>query len=87
MDNIYQSVKGLCRAIINLLVAVVDLLAGILNGIACLLEKIRPPCFRAVPGVTGKWESEIRGLYRGRECRKKPEKAFPGSYEERKQDV
>ena len=42
MDNIYQSVKGLCRAIINLLVAVVDLLAGILNGIACLLEKIRP---------------------------------------------
>ena len=42
MDNIYQSVKGLCRAIINLLVAVVDLLAGILNGIACLFEKIRP---------------------------------------------
>ena len=34
MDNIYQSVKGLCRAIINLLVAVVELLAGILNGIA-----------------------------------------------------
>ena len=42
MDNIYQSVKGLCRAIINLLVAGVDLLAGILNGIACLFEKIRP---------------------------------------------
>ena len=42
MDNIYQSVKGLCRAIINLLVAVVDLLAGILNGIAFLFEKIRP---------------------------------------------
>lgn len=42
MDNIYQSVKGLCRAIINLLVAVVDLLTGILNGIACLFEKIRP---------------------------------------------
>lgn len=45
MDNIYQSVKGLCRAIINLLVAVVDLLAGILNGIACLFEKIRPHAF------------------------------------------
>ena len=42
MDNIYQSVKGLCRAIINLLVAVVDLLTGILNGIACLFEKISP---------------------------------------------
>lgn len=42
MDNIYQAVKGLCKAIMNLLVAVVDLLAGILNGIACLFEKIKP---------------------------------------------
>lgn len=42
MDNIYQSVKGLCKAIMNVLVAVVDLLAGILNGIACLFEKIKP---------------------------------------------
>lgn len=87
MDNIYQSVKGLCRAIINLLVAVVDLLAGILNGIACLFEKIRPHASWTDSGSSGKWKSEIRGLYRGRECRKKPEKAFPGSYEERKQDV
>lgn len=46
MDNIYQSVKGLCKAIMNLLVAVVDLLAGILNGIACLFEKIKPHASR-----------------------------------------
>ncbi len=46
MDNIYQSVKGLCKAIVNLFVAVVDLLAGILNGIACLFEKIKPHASR-----------------------------------------
>ncbi len=46
MDNIYQSVKGLCKAIMNLFVAVVDLLAGILNGIACLFEKIKPHASR-----------------------------------------
>lgn len=46
MDSIYQSVKGLCKAIMNLLVAVVDLLAGILNGIACLFEKIKPHASR-----------------------------------------
>ena len=46
MDNIYQSVKGLCKAFMNLLVAVVDLLAGILNGIACLFEKIKPHASR-----------------------------------------
>lgn len=46
MDNIYQAVKGLCKAIMNLLVAVVDLLAGILNGIACLFEKIKPHASR-----------------------------------------
>ena len=76
MDNIYQSVKGLCRAIINLLVAVVDLLAGILNGIACLFEKIRPHASGQFREFRENGEPEIRGLYRGRECRKKPEKAF-----------
>ena len=46
MDSIYQSVKGLCKAIMNLFVAVVDLLAGSLNGIACLFEKIKPHASR-----------------------------------------
>lgn len=46
MDNLYQAIKGLCKAIINLFVALLDLLAGIFNGIACLFEKIRPRASR-----------------------------------------
>ena len=46
MDNLYQAIKGLCKAVINLVVALLDLLAGIFNGIACLFEKIRPRASR-----------------------------------------
>lgn len=46
MDNLYQAIKGLCKAIINLFVALLDFLAGIFNGIACLFEKIRPRASR-----------------------------------------
>ncbi len=46
MDNLYQAIKGLCKAVINLVVALLDLLAGIFNGIACLFEKLRPRASR-----------------------------------------
>ena len=46
MDNLYQAIKGLCKAVINLVVALLDLLAGIFYGIACLFEKIRPRASR-----------------------------------------
>lgn len=42
MDNIYQALKAFFKAIINLFVAVIDLFEGLINGIAYLLERLRP---------------------------------------------
>lgn len=74
MDNIYQSVKGLCRAIINLLVAVVDLLAGILNGIACLFEKIRPHASRQFQEIRENGGLKFGTYARKADTEKSPEK-------------
>lgn len=42
MDTIYQAIKNLLKAFVNLFVAAVELLAGLINGIASLLLKICP---------------------------------------------
>ena len=46
MDNIYQAVKGFVRSIINLFVAVIELFAGIIDGMAVILGKLRPRASR-----------------------------------------
>lgn len=42
MDNIYEAVKGFLKSIVNLFTAVIDLFAGIINGIAFILGKLKP---------------------------------------------
>ena len=42
MDMIYQTMKNLLKAFVNLFVAVIELLVGLINGVAALLLKIRP---------------------------------------------
>lgn len=42
MDQIYQALKGFVKSIINLFVAVIDLIAGVFDGVAFILGKIRP---------------------------------------------
>ena len=72
MDNIYQSVKGLCRAIINLLVAVVDLLAGNLKW-NCLpfLKRIRPHASGQFRELRENGSRKSGVCNTGRECRGK----------------
>lgn len=74
MDNIYQAVKGLCKAIMNLLVAVVDLLAGILNGIACLFEKIKPHASRQFQEIRENGGLKFGTYARKADTEKSPEK-------------
>ena len=74
MDNIYQAVKGLCKAIMNLLVAVVDLLAGILNGIACLFEKIKPHASRQFQEIRENGGLKFGTYARQADTEKSPEK-------------
>lgn len=74
MDNIYQAVKGLCKAIMNLLVAVVDLLAGILNGIACLFEKIKPHASRQFQEIRENEGLKFGTYARKADTEKSPEK-------------
>lgn len=76
MDNIYQAVKGLCKAIMNLLVAVVDLLAGILNGIACLFEKIKPHASRQFQEIRENGGLKF-GTYAKKDDAEKSPKKFP----------
>lgn len=42
MDAIYQSLKNLFKAFISIFVALVDLISGLLNGIAYVLGKLKP---------------------------------------------
>ena len=42
MDMIYQTMKNLLKAFVNLFVAVIELSVGLINGVAALLLKIRP---------------------------------------------
>ena len=42
VDNIYQSIKGLFKSLLNLLLAVIDLVASLINGLAFILVRLRP---------------------------------------------
>lgn len=42
MDMIYQTIKNLLKAIVNLFVAVIELVSGVFNWLASLLLKLRP---------------------------------------------
>ena len=42
MDMIYQTIKNLLKAIVNLFVAVIELISGLFNWLASLLLKLRP---------------------------------------------
>lgn len=46
MDQIYQAVKGFLKSVVNLFVAAIGLLAGIIDGIAFIMEKIKPRASR-----------------------------------------
>lgn len=45
MDAIYQAIKNLLKSFVNLFVAVVELFAGLINGVASLFLKLRPEKF------------------------------------------
>lgn len=42
VDNIYQSIKGLFKSLLNLLLAIIDLVTSLINGIAFILVRLRP---------------------------------------------
>ena len=42
MDMIYQTIKNLLKAVVNLFVAVIELISGVFNWLASLLLKLRP---------------------------------------------
>lgn len=42
MDMIYQTIKNLLKAIVNLFVAVIELISGLFNWLASLLLRLRP---------------------------------------------
>lgn len=52
MDNIYHSIKEFVKSIGNLFVAIIGLFAGIINGLAFLLEKLRPRVSERLDGIT-----------------------------------
>ncbi|MBO5057233.1 MAG: hypothetical protein J6C64_12885 [Lachnospiraceae bacterium] len=45
MDAIYPAIKNLLKSFVNLFVAVVELFAGLINGVASLFLKLRPEKF------------------------------------------
>lgn len=45
MDAIYQAIKNLLKSFVNLFVAVVELFAGLINGVASLFLKLCPGKF------------------------------------------
>lgn len=52
MDNIYHSIKEFVKSIGNLFVAIIGLFAGIINGLAFLLEKLKPRVSQRFDGIT-----------------------------------
>lgn len=81
MDNIYDALKGFLKAIINLFVSVIDLFAGILNGIAFILGKLRPKASKRLNeiGENG-FEGRMGGIDR-RFLKGKETTAFSGNEE------
>ena len=42
MDDIYYSIKGLLKAFLNLFLAFIDLVSGLINGLAAIRVRLRP---------------------------------------------
>lgn len=81
MDNIYESLKGFLKSIINLFAAVIDLFTGIINGIAFILGKLRPKASKRLNeiGENG-FEGRLGGIDR-RILKRKETTAFSGNEE------
>lgn len=81
MDNIYEALKGFLKSIINLFTAVIDLFAGIINGVAFILGKIKPKASKRLNeiGENG-FEGRLGGIDR-RILGRKEAAAFSGNEE------
>ncbi len=73
MDNIYQAVKGFVRSIINLFVAVIELFAGIIDGMAVILGKLRPRASRRLDEIVQSKEGLAKhGIFGNNRLREAP---------------
>lgn len=68
MDNIYQAIKEFVRSIGNLFVAVIGLFAGIIDGLAFVLGKLRPGVSRHLDEIAQRKADSTtrRGIFRSR---------------------
>lgn len=65
VDNIYQSIKAFLKSFLNLLLAVIDLITSLVNGLASILIKLKPHISQKYSDLKKENESKRNGSISG----------------------